>query len=280
MILPALGFITLFVLVPALYVVVLSTWHWNMLAIHPQFVGFANYVHLFRSSTFLTSLVNSVLLAGGMLVMILPIGFLLALLLNMKLRGTTVYRSILFSTYVFPLVGSGLVFSLLLNTNDGLVNDVLEKFGLHPIDWLGSSHYALLSVLIISVWQYLGYYMLIFLAGLQNVPKHLQDACTVDGGGTWATLKHVTLPSITPSIFFAVMVCLVQSFQTFDQVYVMTNGGPNYASATLTYYIFNKGFQMFDIGPAAAASVILLILLALVSFIQLKISRRWVVEDA
>ncbi|MCL6454189.1 MAG: sugar ABC transporter permease [Alicyclobacillus sp.] len=269
----------MFVIGPLVYVAVLSTYRWNLLSPRPVEVGFRNYVYLWNSSVFRESVSNSLLLAIGMFVFSLPLGFFFAVLLNMKLRGTVIYRSILFSSYVIPLTASGLVFTLLLNTHDGLLNRVLEQFGLQPIDWLGSSHDALWSVLMVSVWQYVGYYMLIFLAGLQNVPESLLDACRVDGGSRWRTLWHVTLPCISPNVFFAIVVCLIQSFQTFDQVYVMTGGGPDNATSTLTYYLFNKGFQMVDIGPAAAASVVLLVILALLSFLQMSLGRRWVVDE-
>ncbi|MCL6454598.1 MAG: sugar ABC transporter permease [Alicyclobacillus sp.] len=279
MIAPYLVFVAVFVIGPLVYVAVLSTYRWNLLSPRPVRVGFQNYVYLWNSSVFRESVTNSLLLAIGMFVFSLPLGFFFAVLLNMKLRGTVIYRSILFSSYVVPLTASGLVFTLLLNTHDGLVNRVLEQFGRQPIDWLGSSHYALWSVLMVSVWQYVGYYMLIFLAGLQNVPEALMDSCRVDGGSRWRTLWHVTLPSISPNVFFAIVVCLIQSFQTFDQVYVMTDGGPDNATSTLTYYLFSKGFQMADVGPAAAASVVLLVILALLSLLQMAIGRRWVVDE-
>ncbi|EPZ43441.1 hypothetical protein N007_12940 [Alicyclobacillus acidoterrestris ATCC 49025] len=277
---PSLVFIGLFVMVPIVYVVYLSLYKSNLLTPHPKFVFLQNYVQLFSDVDFLGSLKNSALLSGGMLFLSLPIGCLLAALLNMRLKGTKFYRTVFFAPYVLPLVGSGLVFTLLLDKDNGLVNHVLALVGVPPINWLGSSHTALISVMLVSLWQYSGYYMLIFLAGLQNIPQSLVEACQVDGGGRLKSFIHVTLPNLTPTIFFCAVVCIIQSFQAFDQVYVMTDGGPNNASSTLTYYIFHKGFQMYDIGSSAAASVILLILLSILSLIQIRLGRRWVVEES
>lgn len=278
MLLPALVFLGIFVFIPIIYVVYLSMYKSNLLLPHPAFVGIQNYIGLLHDPTFVQAFWNSVILGVGMLIISLPLGILFAALLNMKLRGTRIYRTILFSPYVIPLVGSGLVFTLLFNTENGLVNHILGLFGAKPIDWLGQSHTALLSVVIISVWQYVGYYMLIFLAGLQNVPQSQLEACRVDGGSRWSSFVHVTLPSITPSIFFAIVICIIQSFQTFDQIYVMTGGGPDGASSTLAYYIYQEGFQMFNMGPSSAASVVLLVLLAGLSLIQIRLSNRWVVD--
>lgn len=280
MILPALVFLTLFVFIPMAYVVYLSMFQSNFLTPTMRFVGWENYYHLLTAPDFGQALTNTVGLAAGMVFLSLPLALALAILVNMRLSGTSVYRTVLFGPYVIPLVGSGLMFTLLFNTDGGLVNRIVEIFGGHPIDWLGGGQSALLSVLILSIWQYTGYYMLVFLAGLQNVPQHLKESCRVDGGGLWSTLRHVTLPALAPSLFFAIVVCLIQTFQTFDQVYVMTGGGPDGASTTLAYYIFEKGFQMYDIGTSSAASVVLFAMLALLTWLQVSFSNRWVGDES
>jgi ABC-type sugar transport system permease subunit len=277
--LPALVFMTLFVFIPTVYVIYLSGFKWNLLSATPKFVGLKNYVELFSSPDFRESLWNTLFFSGGMMVISLPLGLLLAVLLDQKLKGTNFYRTVLFSPYVVPLVGSGLVWTLLYNKDYGLVNRVLSLLHIAGPDWLCSAGYALPAVLMMSVWQYLGYYMLIFLSGLQSVPDAIKEAAAVDGAGRWSTFRHVTLPSLAPSIVFAMVVCLIQSFQTFDQVYVMTGGGPNNATSTLVYYIYNEGFQMFNIGKATAASVLLLVLLSVLTWLQVKMSNRWVVEE-
>ena len=276
---PAMLLLTVFIFVPAVYVVYLSLLHWNLLSSHPKFVGFANYAVLFRDSNFHTALINSGLVSAAMVFIALPIGLVLAMLADLGLRGTRLYRTILFGPYVIPLVASGLIWSLLFNGRNGFIDQVLGVFGIAGPDWLGTQPYALMAVMVVTIWQFTGYYMLIFLGGLQGVPIGLKEAARVDGAGGWRVFRSVTLPSLSPSLFFAIVVCLIQSLQTFDQVYVMTNGGPDGATTTLVYYIFQQGFGMYNIGPATAASVVLLVILALLTFIQMRFSQRWVVEE-
>lgn len=277
--LPAMLFICIFIFFPAVYVIYLSFFKWNLLSSAPKFVGLSNYVHLASDPLFHQALTNSALLTGGMVIISLPLGLFLATIADIGLRGTRVYRTILFGPYVLPLVGSGLVWTLLFNAHNGLINVFLAGVGINGPDWLGSGHFALTAVLIVTIWQFTGYYMLIFLGGLQGVPIALKEAAAIDGANRVHVFRHVTLPAITPSIFFALIVCMIQSLQSFDQVYTMTGGGPDGATSTIVYYIFKMGFAMYNIGPATAASVILLMILAILTAIQLKYSNRWVVEE-
>lgn len=276
---PAMIFILIFIFIPAVYVVYLSLLKWNLLSSNPKFVGLANYLSMFQAPDFRQSFLNTILLTLGMVVLSLPIGLGLAVLVDMGLRGTRIYRTILFAPYVVPLVGSGLVWTLLYNPRYGFLDILLTKLHIHAPDWLGTQGYALAAVLIMSVWQYMGYYMIIFLGGLQNVSHALKEASAIDGATSRQTFFHVTLPSLAPSLVFAFVVCTIQSFQTFDQVFVMTGGGPDGASSTLVYYIYHKGFEMYQIGISTAASVVLLVLLALLTWFQVKFSNRWVVEE-
>jgi ABC-type sugar transport system permease subunit len=275
---PAMLLISIFIFIPAVYVVYLSLLHWNLLSSKPKFVGLANYAYLFQDSNFHTALMNSGIVSASMVFVALPIGLGLAVLADLGLRGTRFYRTILFGPYVIPLVASGLIWSLLFNGNGGLINGILKWFGIIGPNWLGTQPYALIAVIVVTIWQFTGYYMLIFLGGLQGVPIGLKEAARIDGASEWRVFLTVTLPSISPSIFFAVVVCIIQSLQTFDQVYIMTNGGPDGATTTLVYYIFQQGFGMYNIGPATAASVVLLVILSVLTFVQLRFSQRWVVE--
>lgn len=276
---PSMFFLTVFIFVPAVYVVYLSLLNWNLLSSKPRFVGLQNYHRLLSDSNFHTALANSGLVTAAMVFVALPIGLLLAMLADLGLRGTKFYRTILFGPYVIPLVASGLIWSLLFNGTGGLVNQLLGFIGIKGPNWLGVQPYALIAVMVVTIWQFTGYYMLIFLGGLQGVPVGLKEAARVDGAGAWRVFSTVTLPALSPSLFFAVVICIIQSLQTFDQVYIMTNGGPDGATTTLVYYIFEQGFGMYNIGPATAASVVLLVILAGLTYIQLRVSQRWVVEE-
>jgi len=277
---PAFLFLLAFVFVPMGYALYLSLYQSTLYTPQPVFAGFANYARLFSSPDFWQAASNTVWLAVGMMALSLPAALILAVLLNQRIRGRAVFRTAIFGPYVIPLVSSGLIFSLLFATDGGPVNLALQRLGLPPVNWLGQGRTALLSVLILTAWQFTGYYAIIFLAGLQSVPASLVEACQVDGGGRWRVFRHVTLRALGPSLFFAVVICLIQTFQTFDQVYVMTGGGPDGATTTFAYYIFEKGFQAFNIGESSAASVILILVLACLSYLQMRLSRRWVVEES
>ncbi|MCY0869522.1 MAG: sugar ABC transporter permease [Firmicutes bacterium] len=276
---PTLLALTIFLFVPLGYVVWLSLTRWNLLQVSPTFVGMQNYAHFLNSPGFDQAIVNTFVLGLGLIVLLLPLGLLLAVLLDMGLRGTRLYRTILFGPYVIPLVASGLAWNLMYNQGFGLIDQILAIFHINGPNWLGSSTWALPAVLFMTVWQYLGYYMLIFLSGLQNVPAALKEAAAVDGANPRQSFWHVTLPAITPSLMFAFVICTIQAFQTFDQVYVMTDGGPDGATSTLVYYIFNQGAQMYNYGIASAASVVLLVLVALFTLLQFALAKRWVVYE-
>lgn len=278
-ILPGLLSLTLFLFIPAGYVLYLSFQRWNLLTANPQFVGFRNYIHLASSPDFQQAIANTVWFGLFLLLILIPLGLFLAVLLDMGLKGTRIYRTILFAPYVVPLVASGLAFSLMYNPDFGLIDQILALFHISGPDWLGSSTLALPSVIAMTVWQYLGYYVIIFLAGLQNISHTLKEAAAVDGAGAQQTFWRVILPNLSPSLFFASVICTIQSFQTFDQVYAMTQGGPAGATSTVVYYIFMQGFQMYNIGTASAASIVLLIFLALLTWLQVLFSRRWVVYE-
>lgn len=275
---PGLIALTLFVLIPAGYVIFLSLLHWNLLDPQAQFVGLKNYIGLLSAPDFQQALLNTLYLGVGLLLTLLPLGLLLAVLLDMKLRATKVYRTILFAPYALPLVASGLAWAWLYSPNYGLINQILAAFHIAGPNWLGSSTWSLPAILFVTVWQYTGYYTIIFLSGLQSVSSALKEAASVDGANPWQTFWHVTLPSLSPTMFFAFVVCTIQAVQTFDQVYVMTDGGPQGGTTTLVYFIYNQGFQMYNIGAAAAASIYMLLFLALLTWLQIRLSRRWVVD--
>lgn len=278
-ILPALLSLIVFLFIPSGYVLFLSFQRWNLVSANPQFVGFHNYLHLISAPDFQQAIANTFWFGFFLIIILLPVGLFLAVLLDMGLKGTRIYRTIVFAPYVVPLVASGLAFSLIYNQNFGLLNQLLALLHITGPDWLGTSATALPSVIAMTIWQYLGYYVIIFLAGLQNVAHTLKEAAAIDGAGARQTFWYVVLPSITPSLFFAFIICTIQAFQTFDQVYAMTQGGPAGATSTLVYYIFMQGFQMYNIGTASAASIILLVFLALLTWLQIALGRNWVVYE-
>lgn len=275
---PALACIVVFVFFPTLYTAYLSTFHWDLLSPTPRFVGLANYAALPHASGFTSAVLNTVIYSTAVTVIVLPVGLALALLLDRGLPGTRFFRTVIFAPYVLPLVGSGIAWSWLYQPQYGLINQSLQLVHLVGPDWLGNSRTALLAVVVVSIWQYVGFYMLIFLGGLQSQDQALREAAQVDGASPRQVLQFVTFPLLAPSLLFASVISTIQSFQVFDQIYVMTGGGPGTATQTLVFYIYTQGFQFFSIGKASAVSVLLLLALAALTWTQFRLSRRWVVQ--
>lgn len=276
MLAPALTVLTTFVFFPVVYVVYLSFLDWDLISPDKQFVGLDNYVDLARSGEFRAVLLRTVVYSAATAAITLPLALLLAVFLNQKFRGRNIYRTVLSSPFAVPLVGSAVIWLWLYDPSYGLINYLLGLVGIQGPAWLESSSTALLSVIIVSVWHYVGYYALLFLVGLQDIPTELYEAAKIDGAGRWTEFWNITLPLLSPTILFASTVSVIQSFQVFDQVYVLTNGGPANSTTTLIFYLYEQGFRFFNIGIAAAVSVFLLLSLIAFTILHMHLSRRWV----
>ncbi|MEJ7871386.1 MAG: sugar ABC transporter permease [Rubrobacteraceae bacterium] len=276
MLAPALTVLGTFVFFPVVYVVFLSFLDWDLISPDKQFVGLDNYVDLAQSGEFRAVLLRTVVYSAATAAITLPLALLLAVFLNQKFRGRNIYRTILSSPFAVPLVGSAVIWLWLYDPSYGLINYLLSLVGVQGPTWLESSSTALLSVIIVSVWHYVGYYALLFLVGLQDIPAELYEAARIDGAGRWSEFWNITLPLLSPTVLFASTVSVIQSFQVFDQVYVLTNGGPANSTTTLIFYLYEQGFRFFHIGTAAAVSVFLLLSLITFTILHLRLSRRWV----
>lgn len=272
---PSFVFLTAFVYFPLIYLIYVSQLRWNLIS-HPTYVGLQNYFRLFQDPMFLTSVRNTVVFTVGVMVLTLPAAFVTALLLNLRLPERGLYRSAFLAPYVFPLVASGIVWTLMLQPQGGVVNWFLHVFGLPPLPWLNSGTWAMVAVILVTTWEYFGFYTLIFLAGLQSVPRDVLEAADIDGASHLKRLLSVTLPLTSPSILFALVISVIQSFQAFTQVYVMTDGGPDGATTTIVFYLYQEAFQFFQMGTAASVGVLLLLSLVVLTLLQLLASQRWV----
>ena len=273
--LPSLVLLGIFVFYPLGYVVYLSLLKWDLIT-PASVVGLNNYAALFKDSYFLQAVQVTVAISAASVAITLPLGFLCAVFLNLKLRESALYRGILLAPYIFPLVASGIAWSMMFQQDGGILNWLIRHLGGSGLNWLGSSTWAVVAVIIVGVWQYLGYYTLIFLAGLQGIPPDYYEAAAIDGAGNVVQAVRITLPLLSPTLLFATIILIIQSFQTFSQVYVMTQGGPAGATTTLVYYLYEVAFQFFQIGKAGAISVLLLLFLVGITLVQLILSRRWV----
>lgn len=229
------------------------------------FVGLANYERMLSDSLFLESLKVTVIYVVSFVVGNFVISLALALLVKQKIPFVGVLRSMFFLPYVVSLVVIGLVWKFMLLDQVGIVNRILEALGLGSHSWLGNPRFALATVVAVSIWFLMGYYMVIFLAGLQEIPQEYYDAAKVDGARSWQTFRHITWPLLKPTSFFVLIVSTISGvagFQTFDLIYVMTTGGPANSTSLGIFYIYQQAFQFNDYGYAAAmASFLVLILL-------------------
>ncbi len=254
----------------------ISLTSWDLLR-PPQFVGLDNFVSLASDSRFLASLRNTAfyVLLSVPIGMVLALG--LALALNQSLRGIAFIRTAYFLPVVTSATAVGLVWAWIYSANNGLLNQFIGVFGLPAQRWISDPFWAMPAIIAMSVWQGLGINVIIFLAGLQAIPQEYYDAASVDGAARWSRFRHVTLPLLTPSIFFTGILSLIGSFQIFDQVYILARPGkPTEATITLVYFIYESGFKFFRMGEAAAASWILFLIVAVLTVIYFRSQRRWV----
>jgi multiple sugar transport system permease protein len=248
---------------------------WDILQ-PPHWVGLSNYVRLFSTPLNWQVFGNTLSYTG----VIVPVGTALALglalALNRGLRGIVLLRSLYFLPVISSTVAVALVWGWLYNQQFGLINYLLSVVGITGPAWLADTRTAMPAVIIMSIWKGLGYNMVIFLAGLQGIPRELYEAAAIDGAGAWAQFRYVTLPLVSPTTFFVVVLSTIAAFQVFDQTYVMTGGGPAYSTTTLALFIYQNAFQWFHMGYAAALSYVLFAAVAVVTLVQFRVQGRFV----
>lgn len=239
------------------------------------FLGLENYERLWTDKLFWKSLGNTVFYTLITIPCAIACALLLAVALDSKLRGMTFYRSAFFYPVMIPSVAAGMVWVFLYAPGYGPINTALAALGLPKVEWLYDARWALPAIMLMSIWKYSGYFMLILLAALQLVPRDLYEAAKLDGVSAWNRLIHITIPLISPTLYFVVIIGLLHSYQIFDYVYVMTQGGPADATNVLTFYIYQNGFQYQDIGYASTlANILLLFVGGLIGLIALVFGRR------
>ena len=275
-----LGFL-IFTLGPMIASLYLSFTRYNMLR-PPIFVGLQNYVFIFtRDRLFLESLSRTATYAIGTVILGVIGSLLLALLLNQRLLGTSFWRTCFFLPSLTPIVASALLWGWIFHPDLGMLNTGLRMIGIQGPGWLGSVEWALPALIIIALWGSLGGgRMIIFLAGLQGVPQELYEAASIDGASVWTRFRHVTLPMITPTIFFNLVLGIIGSFSVFAVAYVATQGGPARATYFYVYHIFARGFQDFEMGYASALAWVFFLILLIFTGIQFRLQRYWVYYES
>jgi len=273
---PSLVLLGTFVVLPVLLDVPLSLMQYDMIAASGRWVGLQNYAALAADPIFWQAVGHTLELALGTTVPLLVLAIVFGLVLNRRVRGGAVYRTILFVPYVIPLVASSIAWIWMLSSN-GFVNEVLGLvLPVRGVTWLDSSTWALPGIMLVTVWQFVGYYTVLVLSGLQGIPREIEEAARIDGAGEIRLAWSVTLPLLSPTLLFCIVVSVIASFRVFDQIYVMTGGGPGTATMTLVFYLYQQGFGFLNTGAGASVSVVLLVGLMGVTWLQLRMARQWV----
>lgn len=266
----------LFWIIPLMSAFVISLTDWDYISPTANFVGMTNYTDILTDPDFMKVLMNTVVFAVGTIGASIIFGLLLALVFQKTFIGDKVYQLVIFSPWITPTVAVALVWSWIYEPDRGFANYVLGWFGADPIKWLHSSETAMLGIIIFTVWKSVGWTMLFYLGALERVPKSAYEAATIDGGNYWSKFFYITLPLISPTTYFLFIINLISAIQVYDQIQIMTQGGPGGSTTTLLYLYYEKAFQNFQMGSANAVAMIILVIIVTLSIMSSMISKRYV----
>ncbi|WP_106766196.1 carbohydrate ABC transporter permease [Paenibacillus faecalis] len=270
---PGLILLVLFVFWPIIYSLPLALTNYSIIG-ETEFVGFDNFKTAFQDKSFITSLINSLLY-----VIVVPFiqifSILMAILVNSNVKGIKFFRTAYYIPVVTSMVAVALIWGWLLSQN-GVVNYILSSVGLmeERITWLSNKNTALWTLMFITMWKGLGYYMMIYLAGLQSIPKDLVEAAMIDGANRWQSIRKVTIPLLKPYVFFCSLISLMAAIRVFDEVFILTQGGPGITTLTSSLYIYQQGFQKFNFGYSSALGLIVSVLIAALSIIIFRFNQK------
>ena len=271
---PAILGTFIFILIPVICSFGLSFTSWDML--NPiNFVGLENYKLLLRDGLFYKILLNTIVFALSTSILGVIIPLILAAILNSKIRGSEFYKTAYFLRFITPMVVVGIVWAWIFDPNIGFLNQVLN---IH-INWLYDSKFAMPALIIVSVWKLIGYNMIIFLSAFSSVSQSLFEAAKIDGANAYQTFKNVTIPLLSPTIFFVVIITAISSFQVFDLIYLMTQGGPFDSTNVVVYSIYKNAFEYFNIGKASAIAYVLFVIILVLTLIQWHFRKKIVYNE-
>ena len=274
---PALGLVVVFVFIPLVQVCYLSFTNWDLLRATKSWIGLKNYEYIFKDPKFLQSIWNTLYFAGVKIPLDLVLSLFIAVMLDRKIKGLRFYRASYFAPVVIPVVAASLIWVWLFDPGLGPFNQILGLFGINPIRWLHDPASSMLSIILFSLWKGLGYDIVIFLAGLQGIPPTYAEAASIDGAGQWKIFFKISLPLLSPVIFFVILMGIINSFKIFTEISVMTpKGGPLYSTGVIVFYIYQQAFENYRIGRAAAASVVLFLMILAITTVQRKLGRKFV----
>lgn len=267
--------LVIFMVIPAIASIVISFTNWNMMNT-PSFIGLANYKELISDSLFWKTLKNTAVYVFWKVPVNVFISLVFAVLLNREMYGRGIFRAIFFLPMVASSVSVALLWLPLFETSNGILNVMLNAVGLKGLSWIYSQETAMMSVVMVALWKEIGYYMVMFLAGLQGIPATYYEAAEIDGASPIHTFFKITVPLISPVTFFVFIISIIGSFQIFDLTTVLTAGGPANSTYTTIMYVYKAGFNFFRMGYASAISTILFVIILILTTIQNKLSEAWV----
>ncbi len=276
---PALLAIFIFFLIPVLAALLMSFTDFDVYSLgnlsYARFIGLQNYIQIFKDPLFWQSLKNTLcfVVAGGPLSIV--VSLTAALLLSSKLvKYKGLFRLVYFMPVVTTIVAVSILWRFIYNPHFGILNYLLSFAGVHPIDWLGDPHWAMPAIILMVVWKNFGYNMIIFIAGLQNIPEDLYEVASLEGASEWNKFKNITLPMLAPTTLFVSIITMIGYFQLFAEPYVMTQGGPLNSTLSIVLYMYREGFRWWNMGYSAALAFILFFIILIVSLIQLKVQKE------
>ena len=276
---PALLAIFIFFLIPVLAALLMSFTDFDVYSLgnlsYARFIGLQNYIQIFKDPLFWQSLKNTLcfVVAGGPLSIVVSLAA--ALLLSSKLvKYKGLFRLVYFMPVVTTIVAVSILWRFIYNPHFGILNYLLSFAGVHPIDWLGDPHWAMPAIILMAVWKNFGYNMIIFIAGLQNIPEDLYEVASLEGASEWNKFKNITLPMLAPTTLFVSIITMIGYFQLFAEPYVMTQGGPLNSTLSIVLYMYREGFRWWNMGYSAALAFILFFIILIVSLIQLKVQKE------
>lgn len=271
---PAILGTLIFIVIPVICSFGLSFTEWDLL--NPiKFVGLENYRTIFHDGLFYKILINTIVFALSTSIFGVIIPLILASILNSKIRGSEFFKSAYFLPFITPMVVVGVVWAWIFDPNIGLLNQILH---LH-LNWLYDSTLAMPALIMVSVWKLVGYNMIIFLSSLSAISQSLFEAAKIDGANSFQIFKNVTIPMLSPTIFFVVIITAISSFQVFDLIYLMTQGGPFDSTNVLVYAIYKNAFEYFNIGKASAIAYVLFVIILVLTLIQWNLRKKLVYNE-
>lgn len=266
--LPSFIFLIIFTLYPIIKTVYLSFFQSDLSTNEPVYIGLDNFKAMLEDEVFRKAFINNVWFAIGTVPTSVLLGLLLAILVNRSMKGSGLARTFFFYPVVIPMVTAAFIWLFFYTPEYGMINSLLKVFGAGELNLLGNTETALMAIMVMVIWKEAGFFMVFYLAALQNIPKELMEASYIDGASKWTQFRRIVFPLLMPTTLFSSVIATTNAFKTVDQLVVMTQGGPNNASNLLLYYIYESTFRFMDYGKASTVTVVVLILMLIIAAVQ------------